>query len=170
MSRTIKLSVHGNYRINERVKNTTIKNRTLIRNVLKNGYSKNKYKGKFYNYLLRKEKLKNIRVKVYNEEIYVFASRNHQKLVTTYPVPNFFKPTSKYEVDKNDTRFMGKIVSSEGSVGVSYDDEYVFGLPILHYRLGSTVFLLFDGKNSYKVIDISKVKSIKTTKGEYFRI
>lgn len=84
------------YRIRQRL--GIIKNHNgLIQNVEKNGKSITYYQGDFRKYLNHKLRKKNIKIKVYNESIYIFNKTN-KKLITVYPVlPKYF-PSANYEV------------------------------------------------------------------------
>lgn len=91
-----KITNHAKFRIRERL--GIIKNyNELIQNVEKYGKNITYYKGDFRKYLNNKLHKKNIKIKVYNENIYIF-NKTSKKLITVYPVlPKFF-PSTNYEV------------------------------------------------------------------------
>ncbi len=69
----------------------------LLKNVSSKGYLARHYTGSFYSYLSSKNNGQGI--KVYKEKIYVFSLKN-KRLLTTYPVPAAYLPTSKYLIRK----------------------------------------------------------------------
>lgn len=91
-----KITNHAKYRIRQRL--GIIKNHNrLIQNVEKYGKNITYYQGDFRKYLNHKLRKKNIKIKVYNESIYIFNKTN-KKLITVYPVlPKYF-PSTNYEV------------------------------------------------------------------------
>ena len=86
-----KITKHARRRLRER-SNIRKDYGSLIVVVKKKGKTKHDYCGEFHNYLCSK----GANIKVYNETIYIF-SKGKKKLITTYPVPSNFLPTSKYE-------------------------------------------------------------------------
>lgn len=90
-----KITKHGKIRIKERIQ-TNFSEQSLISIVFKNGLSKERYIGEFHDYLLKKCQ-KGATIKVYKQNIYVFT-KNSKTLLTTYPIPEKFLPSSKYEI------------------------------------------------------------------------
>lgn len=86
-----KITRHAKKRLRER-SNIRKDYGNLIVAVKKKGKTKHDYHGKFHDYLCSKR----ANIKVYNETIYIF-SKGKKKLITTYPVPSEYLPTSKYE-------------------------------------------------------------------------
>lgn len=86
-----KITKHARRRLRER-SNIRKDYGCLIITVKRKGKTKNDYCGEFRNYLHSKR----ANIKVYNETIYIF-SKGKKKLITAYPVPSEYLPTSKYE-------------------------------------------------------------------------
>ncbi len=86
---------HGKVRIKERV-NFNVRAESLRHQVLKNGKVTSNYSGKFFQYLMSKERTR-FKIKVYQDYIYIF-NKNSRRMITTYKVPNKYLPLSQYEI------------------------------------------------------------------------
>lgn len=90
-----KVTHHAKMRIRERTELNAVSN-NLVETVVRKGLTRLRYRGRFFQYLNRKKG----QVKVYNDYIYFF-SKTKRKLITVYPVPPKFLPTTQYEIPKN---------------------------------------------------------------------
>lgn len=93
-----RITTHGKNRVKERVTVNRYKNE--IRNVRDNGKSMYEYRGRFFQFLMSKHKIRQCKIKVYQHRIYIF-SKNTKRLITAYSIPNKYIPTSNYEIGNN---------------------------------------------------------------------
>ena len=109
-----KITDHGRIRLKERT-NITRPKLSHINKILKNGKSSEDYKDEFKKYL-EKKGIGGAKVKVYDNQIYIF-SRNTKRLITTYPIPERFIPINNYEFKSKKSILIGKA-------------RYLYGKPI----------------------------------------
>lgn len=107
MSKNIYVSTHASIRMKERIGNIK-KDKTYLRYVIRNGKTKKDFKGDFYYYILQKESIKDKKVKIYKNFVYIFNKCSHG-LITAYSVPEEFLPTEQYEYTKKEKEMLRKI-------------------------------------------------------------
>lgn len=106
-----RITKHAKKRLRER---TGVYNNytNLLRNVLKKGIPSNHYTGAFYSYLASKQNGSGI--KVYKEKIYIFSPNKKKFLLTTFPVPDMYLPTSKYLINETRYNIVSFLLKNEG--------------------------------------------------------
>lgn len=156
-----RITYHGKKRTRERT-STNLNYNALARVVSKKGLSKNDFKGAFYQYLLSKSK-SGARVKVYNDNIYIF-SKNTKRLITTYKIPEKFVPIEQWKLDSNTVELINHL-------------KYYYNIPIIitfkskisrkgvlfkneKNSIKSNVMFCKEGKNVKELLDLEKVESI----------
>lgn len=93
----MKITRHGYRRLSERTSFTPSQKNHNVNQAWKYGKKLSAFIDPFFSYLLTKQHYgEKTSVKVYDGFIYVFDNRYH-KLITSYPVPEEYIPTKKYE-------------------------------------------------------------------------
>lgn len=92
-----KVTKHGKTRLKERL-NIFNAYATVMKTSKVNGKRIYNYEGKFFYYLNSKT---NGDIRVYKDNVFLFGKgRRSKKLITVFPVPERFLPTSQYEIDE----------------------------------------------------------------------
>ena len=107
-----KITKHGKKRLRER-QNIGANSGTLLRSVKLNAKSMYEYQGKFFQYLRSKYDKYNTTVKVHGDNVYIF-SRGRKKLITTYPVPEKYLPTSDYKIENRVYTLISALIKLDG--------------------------------------------------------
>lgn len=108
-----KVTKHGKTRLKERL-NIFNAYATAMKTSKVNGKKIYHYEGKFFYYLNSKI---NGKIYVYRDNIYLFGkSRKNKKLITVFPVPLKYLPTSQYEIDETILKKVMDINSLSDSV------------------------------------------------------
>ena len=100
--RNLSITNHARDRIGERTGITRKRERDkLSQQARRRGLAPDYFYGNFRSFLFSKAYQKgHVKIKVYKECIFVYRGKN---LLTMYPVPEVFKPTSKYRKCKRST-------------------------------------------------------------------
>lgn len=149
-----RVTKHGSVRIKERIGNT--RDNTLLRIVSSKGKSKNDYKGVLFRYLCAKEKQKNAIIKLYKNNIYVL-SKNTRRLITTYPLPSKYLPTTNFELSDRERTIISFIARNLNYCFTirTYKNEFSGYISFIADR--PKYMILVEGKDENVILDINDI-------------
>lgn len=157
-----KVTTHGKYRIRERV-DSNANLSSLRHQVLNSGKNVYDYNGKFFQYLMSKERNDRYMPKVYKNNIYIFT-KNSKRIITTYQIPEKYLPLVNYEIPKKAKEIRNLLVKyNDKYINIFLKDSSVYyGKIIINPNIPMDyINLILDDKSKVKIScqDVSKIVS-----------